>query len=105
MKRVGIAGTVGALVVPADDFGHARPGKLYPADDLMAESGMVGDFAKLLGIKGAGLAEQRLIQRHLADVVQISCRTKRGEFRRVEAESLADPGRVTAYSQGMAAQV
>src|SRR5581483_6576238 len=45
MKRVGIAGTVGALVVPANDFCDSRPGELHAADDLVAEGGVVGDFA------------------------------------------------------------
>src|SRR3954471_7341536 len=61
-------------MMPANNFRNLRPRKLNAADNLMSNHGVIGHFTKLFGIERRGLAEQTLIHRYFADVVQIARR-------------------------------
>ena len=102
---VGIAGSVTAFVVPAYDFRNLRPRKMHAADDLMPDYGVVGHFAKLFRIERRRLAEQSLIHRHLANVVEISRRAQRGSLGWLHSHRFSDRLGVAADAQGMSMNV
>src|SRR5882762_7113912 len=72
MHSVGIAGSVSALMMPADNFRNLGPGELHVADDLMSNHSVIRHLAKLLSIERRWLAEESLVDCYLADVMQVS---------------------------------
>src|SRR5450631_527608 len=56
-QPIWISRTVAALVVGTHDFGNARPGKLYAADDLMSDHRVVSHFAEFCGVERCGFPE------------------------------------------------
>src|SRR6266850_1001757 len=71
VHAVGVAGAVSALMVPAHNFRNLRPRKLDVADNLMSHHGVIGHLAEFLRIERRGLAEETLVHRHFADVMQV----------------------------------
>src|SRR5262249_40753837 len=50
-QSIGIAGTIAALVMPANNVRDTRPGKLNTADNLMTDHGVVCHFTKFLRVQ------------------------------------------------------
>src|SRR5215469_3186186 len=105
VQAVGIAGAIAAFVMPANDLGNFRPGKLNAADDLMADDGVIGHRAEFVGIERGWLAEQSFVDRDFADVVQISRGTNGGDFGGIDAHSLSNARGVAGDAQRVAVNV
>src|SRR5580692_9001383 len=102
---IGIAGTVAALVMPADRLWNFRPGKFDAADDLVADCRVVGHFAELFGIERSDFAEEAAIDGNFANVVQIAGAAQGGDFAGLHAHGFANGGGVAADAQGVPVNV
>ena len=77
------------------DFRDARPGELYPTHNLMTDDRVIRHLTEFFRVKRSGLAEEVLVYRNFADIVQISRGAKRGNVARFQAHRFA-------YSRGVA---
>ncbi len=92
-------------MVPADNLRDAGPGKFNSGHDLMTDNRVVGHLTKFLRIKRGGFAEQPLIHRDFADVMQVAGRAQTRNLSWPHTHGFADRGRITPNPQRMAVNV